>query len=80
MMPRPPACAMAMARGASVTVSIAAEMMGIDSFSVLVSRVPVFTWAGNTDDAPGFISTSSKVKYSGICRGMDQPLRRIGVR
>ena len=71
---------MAMARRASVTVSMAAEMMGIDRFSVLVSRVPVFTWAGSTEEAPGFISTSSKVKYSGICRGMGQPLRRKGSR
>ena len=80
MIPKPPACAMAMARRASVTVSMAAEMIGIDSLSDFVSRVPVFTWAGSTDEAPGFISTSSKVKYSGICRGMGQPLRRNGVR
>ena len=75
MTPSPPACAMAMARRASVTVSMAADMIGIESQMDRVSRVPVDTSAGSTDDAPGFISTSSKVRYSGIWRGaMGQPL------
>ena len=39
MMPRPPACAMAIASRASVTVSMAAEMIGIDSEIERVSRV-----------------------------------------
>ncbi len=41
MMPRPPACAMAIASRASVTVSIAAEMIGIERRIDFVSRVAV---------------------------------------
>ena len=77
MMPRPPAWAMAMASRASVTVSIAAEMMGMERLIARVSRVAVETWAGSTEDAPGFISTSSKVRYSGMMReDMCQPFGR----
>ena len=78
MTPRPPAWAMAMARRASVTVSMAAEMMGIESGIVRVMRVAVETSAGSTEDAPGFISTSSKVRYSGIGRGIGQPFNAAG--
>ena len=56
-----------------------ADMIGIDRLIALVRRVAVDTSAGRTDEAPGFISTSSKVKYSGICRGMGQPLGVAGV-
>jgi hypothetical protein len=47
---------------------MAAEMIGIDSEIERVSRVAVETSAGSTADAPGFIKTSSKVRYSGIWR------------
>ncbi len=62
--PMPPACAMAMARPASVTVSMAAEMSGMPSSTVLVSLVRVSTWEGRTSDAAGTSSTSSKVSAS----------------
>ena len=55
MTPMPPNCAMAIAISASVTVSMAAEMMGIESGIVRVMRVAVETSAGSTEDAPGFI-------------------------
>ena len=46
-----------------------------------VIRVAVETSAGNTEEAPGFISTSSKVKYSGIWRkAMGQPFWCFGIR
>ena len=81
MMPSPPAWAMAMASRASVTVSIAAEMMGMERLIARVSRVAVETWAGSTEDAPGFISTSSKVRYSGMMReDMCQPFGRKRIR
>ena len=80
MTPRPPACAMAIASRASVTVSMAADMIGIDSEIERVNRVAVETSAGSTEEAPGFISTSSKVKYSGICRGaISQPFQNAGI-
>src|SRR5580765_9074571 len=60
----PPACAIAMARPASVTVSIAAEMSGMPSSIVLVSLVRVSTWEGRTSEAAGTSSTSSKVRAS----------------
>src|SRR4051794_2905823 len=62
--PMPPAWAMAMASGASVTVSMAAEMSGMPSSIVLVSRVRVSTWEGRTSEAAGTSSTSSKVRAS----------------
>ncbi len=81
MTPSPPAWAMAMASFDSVTVSIAAEMMGMDSMISRVMCVAVETSAGNTDEAPGFISTSSKVRYSGIWRrAMGQPFRYFRIR
>ena len=63
-MPMPPARAMAMARGASVTVSIAAETMGSASSMCGVRRVLVSTAAGTTPDSAGSRSTSSKVRPS----------------
>ena len=41
---------------------------GDREFDPPVSLVRVETWPGNTEDAPGFISTSSKVRYSSIWR------------
>ena len=61
IIPRPPSCASAMARRASVTVSIAAETIGMFKVMFLVSRVPVPTSSGITSDLFGTMSTSSKV-------------------
>ena len=60
----PPACAMAIAMRASVTVSIAEEMIGMLSAMSRVMRVRISTSAGSTSDRPGFSSTSSKVSAS----------------
>ena len=60
----PPACAMAIAMRASVTVSIAALISGMLSAIVEVSRVRVSACAGSTSEAPGTSSTSSKVRAS----------------
>ncbi len=64
--PRPPACAMAMARRASVTVSIAEETIGRLRLMDRVRRVRRSVSAGSTSEWPGRISTSSKVSASGI--------------
>ena len=48
MTPRPPSWAMAMAMGASLTVSIAAEMIGMLSGMVRVRRVRVSVAEGRT--------------------------------
>ena len=64
MTPMPPACAMAMAICASVTVSMAEAMIGILSGIERVMRVRISTSAGSTSDRPGLISTSSKVSAS----------------
>ena len=58
----PPARARAMARRASVTVSIAADTIGMASSMRGVSRVQVRTSFGMTDDSAGTSSTSSKVR------------------
>jgi hypothetical protein len=55
---------MVMARRASVTVSMAAETMGIDSSMRGVRRVPVLTLTGRTLDSAGTSSTSSNVSPS----------------
>ena len=57
----PPACAMAIAIRASVTVSIAEEMIGMLSEIARVMRVRISTSDGSTSDGPGFSSTSSNV-------------------
>ena len=62
MMPMPPARARAMARRASVTVSIAADTIGMASSMRGVSRVQVRTSFGMTEDSAGTSSTSSKVR------------------
>ena len=61
MTPSPPACAIAMARRASATVSIAEEMMGMLSVMSAVSRVRRSTMFGVNCEWPGFSSTSSNV-------------------
>ena len=55
---------MAIARRASVTVSIAAEMIGRLSVISRVSRVVTSTPEGITREWPGRSSTSSKVNAS----------------
>src|ERR1700749_2486238 len=55
---------MAMARPASVTVSMAAEISGMPSSTDLVRRVRVSAWAGSISEAPGTSNTSSKVRAS----------------
>ena len=60
-MPMPPSCAMAIARRASVTVSMAAETSGMFSSSLRVSRVLSDTSRGRTREWAGRRRTSSKV-------------------
>jgi hypothetical protein len=62
--PMPPYCAMAIAMLASVTVSIAADISGMPSSMVRVSRVLVSVWLGSTAEAAGFRRTSSNVSAS----------------
>ena len=62
--PIPPACAMAIAMAASVTVSIAEAMIGMLSGISGVMRVRISTSDGSTSDRPGLSSTSSKVSAS----------------
>src|SRR5438270_3525081 len=62
--PIPPSRASAIARRASVTVSIAAETIGIASSMRGVRRVAVETSFGSTCDSAGTSSTSSKVSPS----------------
>ena len=64
MTPMPPSRASAIAVRASVTVSIAAETIGISSSIVRVRRVRVETSPGSTPDSEGTSSTSSKVSPS----------------
>src|SRR5947208_1974486 len=63
-MPMPPSRARAIARRASVTVSMAAETTGIASSIVRVRRVRVETSFGRTRDSAGTRSTSSNVRPS----------------
>ena len=60
-MPMPPSCASAMARRASVTVSMAADTSGIFSSMARVSRVFRLTSRGRTVEWAGTSETSSKV-------------------
>ncbi len=60
-----PSRASAMASGASVTVSIAAETMGILSLILREKRVSRETSRGNTSEKAGTSSTSSNVSPSG---------------
>src|SRR5262245_59191510 len=61
----PPACAMAIAILASVTVSIAEATIGMLSAMPRVMRERISTSEGSTSERPGFSSTSSNVKASG---------------
>ena len=61
MTPTPPSCAMAMARRASVTVSMAEERMGILRPIELVTCVRTSAAEGRISEAAGTRSTSSKV-------------------
>ena len=58
----PPSCAMTIAMSASVTVSIAADSTGMLRVMPRVRRVRGSAWLGNTSEAPGTSSTSSKVR------------------
>ena len=60
----PPACAMAIAILASVTVSMAEATIGILSGMSRVMRVRMSASDGSSSDSPGFSSTSSKVSAS----------------
>src|ERR1700722_1584958 len=64
MTPMPPACAIATASRASVTVSIAEEMIGTFRRIDRVSLAPISTWLGITVLCPGRNNTSSKAKPS----------------
>ena len=65
MTPSPPCCAMAIARRDSVTVSIAAETIGMLSGTASVRRVRRSTSRGWTRERAGSRRTSSKVSASG---------------
>ena len=64
MIPIPPSCASAIARAASVTVSIGAEISGMFSSMLRVSRVRVSASAGMKSLRAGISRTSSKVMAS----------------
>src|SRR5438093_12177669 len=64
MTPRPPRRPSAIARRASVTVSIAAERIGMSRRIALVRRVSVETWVGRMSLRAGIKRTSSKVRPS----------------
>src|ERR1700710_1379693 len=64
-MPMPPARARAIARRASVTVSMAAEINGIASWIERVRRVSVETSLGRMSESAGTSRTSSNVSPSG---------------
>ena len=64
--PMPPDWAIAIAIWDSVTVSIAAEIIGISKLTDLVNNVLVFTFFGKIEDDVGFNNTSSKVRESCI--------------
>ncbi len=65
MTPMPPACAMAMASRASVTVSIAEETIGRLRRMARVRREPISTALGMTVEWPGRSSTSSNARPCG---------------
>ena len=78
----PPACAIAMASRASVTVSIAEEMIGRFRRMARVRREPMSTALGMTVEWPGRSSTSSKARpsenaeFSSVAMG-SRPLKRV---
>ena len=67
--PMPPACAMAIAMRASVTVSIAELSNGMFRRIDRVTRVETSACEGSTLEAAGTRRTSSKVRASRICMG-----------
>ena len=67
--PMPPACAMVMAMGASVTVSMAADISGIPTLMLREMRVLVWVSSGTTSERWGWSRTSSKVSASRILMG-----------
>src|SRR5213078_225399 len=69
--PIPPSCAIAIARRASVTVSIAADSRGMFSSSFRVRRVFRETSRGRTREWAGRRRTSSKVSAFWITRMSD---------
>ena len=73
MMPMPPSWAMAMAKRASVTVSIAAETIGSLSRRSRVRRVSSETSLGRTVEWAGTSETSSYVRASAWMRSMGGP-------
>ena len=74
--PRPPCCAIAMARRDSVTVSIAALTIGTFSRILRVSRVLTSTCVGSTVECRGTSRTSSKVSaVAGPCVGIERHRR-----
>ena len=75
-MPRPPSCAIAMARRASVTVSIAAETSGMLRVIDRVRRVARATSRGTTRECAGTSRTSSKVSAFRTTRIDISPLRK----
>ena len=74
-MPIPPSWATAMARAASVTVSIAAERRGMLSSISRVSNVFRETSVATTSEYPGTSRTSSKVRASWAILSMDEIFR-----
>ena len=64
MIPIPPSLAIAIAMRESVTVSIAAVMIGVLSLMFLVRFVPSLIMLGVTSDFAGISSTSSNVSPS----------------
>ncbi|MCY1241720.1 hypothetical protein D9M72_546400 [compost metagenome] len=64
MTPMPPACAMAIARRPSVTVSMAEERIGRLRSISCAMRVEMFVCPGMTSECPGWSRTSSKVRAS----------------
>src|SRR5690606_250112 len=72
-LPMPPSWAMAMARRASVTVSIAAEMIGRFRRSEGVRRVARETSLGRTEECAGTSETSSYVSASAWMRSIGSP-------
>ncbi len=67
---------MAIARRASVTVSMAEEMIGMLSVRLRVSLAFVMTWLGSTSDGPGRSNTSSNVSAVSV----PNSLRLSGIR
>ena len=76
MIPSPPSCAMAIARRASVTVSIAAETSGMLSAIERVRRVFRDTSRGTTRECAGTSRTSSKVSAFRTTRIELSPMRK----